>query len=78
MSTRADEVVGQDEPEGREPVEGLAALGAYTRSYLGRVRGGELGSIPAVVGLVVITAFFAVVHQGFLSGIARPRSGDRR
>jgi D-xylose transport system permease protein len=67
MSAQTDEIVELDEPEGREPVEGLAALSAYTRGYLARVRGGELGSIPAIIGLVVITAVFAVVHQGFLS-----------
>jgi D-xylose transport system permease protein len=67
MTAQTDEIVAQDEPAGREPVEGLAALGVYARGYLARVRGGELGSIPAVVGLVVITAVFAVVHQGFLS-----------
>ena len=67
MSAKTDEIVEQDEPEGREPVKGLAALGAYTRGYLARVRGGELGSIPALVGLVAITLVFAVVHQGFLS-----------
>jgi D-xylose transport system permease protein len=67
MSAQADEIVEQDEPEGQEPVEGLAALGAYTRGYLARVRGGELGSIPALVGLIVITVVFAWVHQGFLS-----------
>jgi D-xylose transport system permease protein len=63
MSARTHEVV----PESREPVEGPAALRAYTRGYLARVRGGELGSIPAIAGLVVITVVFAVVHQGFLS-----------
>ena len=47
--------------------EGMSAIAEYTRGYLARVRGGELGSIPALVGLVVITAVFAVVHQGFLS-----------
>ena len=67
MSAETDEVVAQDEPESREPVEGLAALGDYTRGYLARVRGGELGSIPALVGLVVITVVLAVVHPGFLS-----------
>ena len=67
MSAQTDEIVEQDEPEGREPAEGMAALGAYTRGYLARVRGGQLGSIPALVGLIVITAVFAVVHQGFLS-----------
>jgi len=67
MSARTDEIVAQNEPDGREPVERPAALGAYTRGYLARVRGGELGSIPALVGLIVITVVFAVVHQGFLS-----------
>ena len=67
MSAQTDEIVEQDEPEGREPAEGMAALSAYTRGYVARVRGGELGSIPALVGLIVITVVFAVVHQGFLS-----------
>jgi D-xylose transport system permease protein len=67
MSAQTDEIVTRDEPESREPVEGLAALGAYARDYLARVRGGELGSIPAIVGLIVITVVFAVLHQGFLS-----------
>jgi D-xylose transport system permease protein len=49
------------------PVRGPGALSVYIRDYLARLRGGELGSAPAIVGLVVITAFFAVVHQGFLS-----------
>ena len=31
------------------------------------MRGGELGSIPALIGLVVISAVFSFVHQGFLS-----------
>ncbi|WP_427890430.1 sugar ABC transporter permease [Kribbella sp. GL6] len=44
-----------------------AALSSYLRDYLARLRGGELGSAPAIVGLIVITAFFAIVHQGFLS-----------
>ncbi|MGW7684437.1 sugar ABC transporter permease [Kribbella sp. NPDC054772] len=44
-----------------------SALAEYIRDYVARLRGGELGSAPAVVGLVVITAFFSIVHQGFLS-----------
>ena len=67
MSAQTDEIVEQDEPEDRNPTEGLSALGTYTKGYFARVRGGELGSIPAMVGLVVITVVFAVVHQGFLS-----------
>jgi D-xylose transport system permease protein len=67
MSAQLDELLQQDEPGPDAPSEGLAALGAYLRDYLARVRGGELGSIPALVGLVVITGVFAWVHQGFLS-----------
>jgi D-xylose transport system permease protein len=67
MSAQTDKIVEQDEPEGSEPAEGLAALGAYTQGYAARVRGGELGSLPALAGLIVITVVFAVVHQGFLS-----------
>jgi D-xylose transport system permease protein len=69
MSTPRPEVVDQNEPEPDpgSPAEGLSTLGTYARGYLLRVKGGELGSIPALVGLIVITAVFAVVHQGFLS-----------
>src|SRR3954464_3521128 len=67
MSAQTDEIVKQDEPPDRKPVEGLAALGDYTSGYFARVRGGQLGSIPALAGLVVITVVFAVVHPGFLS-----------
>jgi D-xylose transport system permease protein len=67
VSAQTDEIVEQDEPEGRRPVEGPAALGIYIKGYLARVRGGELGSIPGMIGLIVITVVFAVVHQGFLS-----------
>ncbi len=66
MSADTDEVIAPDKPAEVEPVE-VAALGSYVRDYLARVRGGELGSIPAMVGLIVITVVFAVVHQGFLS-----------
>jgi ABC-type xylose transport system permease subunit len=67
MSAPVDEIATQDGAGRPEPAEGTAALAAYTRGYLARVRGGELGSIPAMVGLIVITVVFAVVHQGFLS-----------
>jgi D-xylose transport system permease protein len=67
MSAQTDQIVEQDQPEDGATAEGLAALGAYTRVYVARVRGGELGSIPALAGLIVITIVFSVVHQGFLS-----------
>ena len=64
MNVHAEPVVADKKPQ-HEPVP--APLIAYVRDYLARLRGGELGSAPAIVGLVVITAFFAIVHQGFLS-----------
>jgi D-xylose transport system permease protein len=67
MSAPIDEIAEQNEPDGTNPPEGFAALGVYARGYFARVRGGELGSIPALIGLIVITIVFAIVHQGFLS-----------
>jgi D-xylose transport system permease protein len=67
MTTHTGQLVERNESEDREPVEGLGGLGAYVRDYFARLRGGELGSIPALIGLIVITAVFSVVHQGFLS-----------
>ncbi|RZU22217.1 D-xylose transport system permease protein [Kribbella rubisoli] len=64
MNVQAEPVVADQKPQ-HERVP--APLIAYLRDYLARLRGGELGSAPAIVGLVVITAFFAIVHQGFLS-----------
>ncbi|GAA0911719.1 sugar ABC transporter permease [Virgisporangium aurantiacum] len=67
MSAPVDEIVERDEPNRPQPAGWGATLGGYVRGYLGRVRGGELGSIPALAGLVVVTAVFAVVHPGFVS-----------
>jgi D-xylose transport system permease protein len=61
------QIIDQNDADAEKPVEGVGALSTYVRGYLGRVRGGQLGSLPALVGLVVITAVFAIVHQGFLS-----------
>jgi D-xylose transport system permease protein len=67
MTTPTDHIVALTAKDHMEPATRSAGLRGYTRDYLGRVRGGELGSIPALIGLIVITAVFAVVHQGFLS-----------
>lgn len=42
-------------------------IGAIARAYAERVRGGELGALPAVLGLVVLCAFFAILRPVFLS-----------
>ncbi|MGZ6973538.1 MAG: sugar ABC transporter permease [Acidimicrobiia bacterium] len=42
-------------------------LGEYVRAWLARVRGGESGVLPVVVGLVVISAIFQSQNSKFLS-----------
>jgi D-xylose transport system permease protein len=42
-------------------------LGQHLRDYLGRLRGGDMGSLPAVLGLVALVLVFAVLKPVFLS-----------
>jgi len=67
MSTQTDEIVDQIETDPHGTAGGVESLTGHTRAYLGRVKGGQLGAIPAMAGLIVISAVFAVVHPGFLS-----------
>ncbi|GAA3933067.1 sugar ABC transporter permease [Actinoplanes auranticolor] len=42
-------------------------LGSHIHDYWGRVRGGDLGSLPAVLGLVVLSLIFGVARETFFS-----------
>ncbi len=42
-------------------------LGDHLRSYLARARSGEAGSLPAVLGLIVLVIVFSVAHHPFFS-----------
>ncbi|WP_229073902.1 sugar ABC transporter permease [Actinoplanes sp. DH11] len=43
-------------------------VGSYVRDYWGKVRGGDLGSLPAVLGLLVLVAIFGIARSDtFLS-----------
>jgi D-xylose transport system permease protein len=44
-----------------------ATLGDYVRNWLRRVRGGDLGSLPIIVGLIVIAAIFGTLQPVFFS-----------
>jgi D-xylose transport system permease protein len=37
----------------------------YIRNYIQRVRGGEMGSLPAVTGLIVLAVFFSLAQPSF-------------
>jgi D-xylose transport system permease protein len=43
------------------------SLSTYARQWWQRVRGGELGSLPIVIGLVVITIVFGALNDTFLT-----------
>ncbi len=40
-------------------------VGGYGRNYVMRVRGGDMGSLPAVGGLIVLVLFFLFAESGF-------------
>ncbi|MEV0727927.1 ABC transporter permease [Polymorphospora sp. NPDC050346] len=42
-------------------------LGDHVRGYLARVRGGDIGALPAVLGLVVLCVVFSIMRPSFLS-----------
>ncbi len=44
-------------------------LGESVRAYLGRVRGGDMGALPSVLGLVVLFIVFGFANDRFLSNL---------
>ncbi|HEV7964240.1 MAG TPA: ABC transporter permease [Actinoplanes sp.] len=46
-----------------------ATLSAYARNYVGRVRGGDIGALPAVLGLLVLCVGFGLAKPVFFSAI---------
>jgi D-xylose transport system permease protein len=52
-------------PAGEAP--GREGIGAALREYLARLRAGEVGSLPVVIGLIAISAFFYSKNANFLT-----------
>jgi D-xylose transport system permease protein len=44
-------------------------VGSYIHDYWGRVRGGDLGSLPAVLGLIVLSLIFGIARDTFFSAL---------
>ena len=44
-------------------------LGEAARAYVNRVRGGDMGSLPAIMGLVVLFIVFGLANDRFLSAL---------
>jgi D-xylose transport system permease protein len=62
MSTPVVEV-----PESPAELTRSPSLGEYFRAYVDRVRGGDIGSLPAILGLVVLVIVFSVMRPVFFS-----------
>src|ERR1700689_5604972 len=48
------------------------SLGEYTRIWLRRVRNGESGALPVIIGLIAIGAYFQISQHAFLSAANIP------
>ena len=44
-------------------------VGGFFHDYWGRVRGGDLGSLPAVIGLIILSLIFGVARDTFFSAL---------
>ncbi|HEV2634797.1 MAG TPA: ABC transporter permease [Actinocrinis sp.] len=42
-------------------------LGGYTQDYIERLRAGDTGSLPALLGLAILVILFTVISSGFLT-----------
>jgi D-xylose transport system permease protein len=68
MSTEANDTHIQDEIASLAAAEVIAgSLGEYARIWWTRVRGGESGALPVILGLVVIVVYFDIRTSLFLS-----------
>ncbi len=50
-------------PSTPEAVEDGGSVGGELRGYIARLRGGDTGSVPAVLGLIVLVALFAILQR---------------
>src|SRR5689334_9205627 len=46
-----------------------ATLGTYFGRYISRVRGGEMGALPAIAGLLVLVIIFSILRPRFLTAL---------
>jgi D-xylose transport system permease protein len=56
-----------DVPDSPAELTRSPSLGEYFRGYVDRVRGGDIGSLPAVLGLIVLVIVFSILRPVFFS-----------
>jgi D-xylose transport system permease protein len=42
-------------------------VGSHVRDYISRVRGGDIGPLPAILGLIVLCTIFSIIRPAFLT-----------
>jgi len=69
MSTIGNEALSQPLRSGEELPFQNRSLNTkeYAADYIQRLRGGDMGSIPGLLGLVVLVILFSILQSGFLS-----------
>jgi D-xylose transport system permease protein len=56
-------------PEAVIPPEELDSIGAAARGYVERLKAGDVGSLPVILGMVVIVIFFTVQSSAFFTAV---------
>jgi D-xylose transport system permease protein len=56
-------------PDGRAPDPEDSSIGDHARQWWQGVKAGDLGSLPIIVGLLLITVIFTTLNERFLSSI---------
>ena len=54
-------------PADSAPTQAAPPVGSYVRDYIARVRGGEMGALPAVLGIVVLCTVFSILRPVFFT-----------
>ena len=68
QAASAEDPTAVDPEEQRRDVE-RTTVADYARGWWQRVRAGDLGSLPIVVGLILITIIFTTLNERFLSAV---------
>jgi D-xylose transport system permease protein len=70
MSSSTTQPAAKDIPETPAPASGFEgdvvdnSIGGYFRGYVNRVRGGDLGALPAIAGIIVLAILFSALRSG--------------
>jgi D-xylose transport system permease protein len=61
--------VAEPPPEAVIPPEELDSIGAAARGYIERLKAGDVGSLPVILGMVVIVIFFTAQSSAFFTAV---------